>query len=426
VSASGAHPSRRSLRALDALTFLQVGLGPFLAIYLQSVRNWTPARIGMVLATAGLAGMLAQVPVGALIDRLRHKRELYAVGAVIAAAGRLATVGLSSFPEMIAVQVLLGVASAIFAPAIAAISLGMVGWDALDRRIGRNETLNHAGSALLAALMGLAGYALAPQSMFCVAAMLWLVAAFCAGCIRGQDINDDWARGSNGARPGVDSHSSGDASRLAAVMAGPRLIVFALSVLLFHLANAAMLPLAGQRLSLGHGKSAPLCMAVCIIGAQLLMALVAGPASRLAGYWGRKPVFLVALCLLPLRGLLFALDPSPLMVISVQLLDGISAAIFGVVNVLIVAHLTQGTGHFNFTQGLIATATGTGATLSALLGEFVAQKAGFGATFLALAVVGIAALLLFALAMPETLLARTVCPGRPARRCGDPASGIVN
>src|SRR5439155_25634291 len=219
-----------------------------------------------------------------------------------------------------------------------------------------------------------------------------------------RDINHDWARGANGVIIKSENHSARDGAGLTRVLADHRLIVFALSVMLFHLANAAMLPLAGQRLSLGHAKAAPLCMAICIIAAQLLMTLVASPTSRFAGTLGRKRVFLVALGVLPLRGLLFALNPTPLFIVMIQLLDGISAAIFGVVSVLIVADLTRGTGHFNFTQGLIAAATGIGASLSTVIAGCLVQRSGFDAAFLALAMLAGAALLLFGLAMPETRL----------------------
>ncbi len=397
-------PSPRSLRALDVLIFIQVGIGPFLAIYLQSVRNWNATRIGSALAVAGFAGMFAHMPVGALIDRLHRRRELYALGAALAALGSVATVKLSSFPQILAVQMLLGLVSAIFPPAIAAMSLGMVGRDGLDPRIGRNETFNHAGNVVLAASMGLFGYAFAPAYMFYFAATLSLMAAVCVFCIRARDINHDWARGANGVPIKPANHPTHDGVGFTRVLADRRLIVFALSVMLFHLANAAMLPLAGQRLSLGHTKAAPLYMAICIIVAQLLMTLLASPASRFAGTLGRKRVFLVALGVLPLRGLLFALNPTPFFTIMVQLLDGVSAAIFGVVSVLIVADLTRGTGHFNFTQGLIAAATGIGASLSTVVAGCLVQRSGFDAAFLALAVLAGTALLLFALAMPETKL----------------------
>lgn len=395
-------PSRRSLRALDVLAFVQVGLGPFLAIYLQSARHWTPAHIGTALAVSGCAGMLAQMPAGALIDRLRHKRELYAAGAALAAMGTLAMARFSTFPQIIAVQILLGFASAIFPSGIAAMSLGMVGRGGLDRRIGRNETLTHAGNVVLAALMGLFGCALSSEAMLYFAAILPATASLCALCIRAKDINDAWARGANG----VSLPANRTGSNLAHGLADRRLVVFALSILLFHLANAAMLPLAGQRISLGHARTAPLCMAVCVVAAQLLMTIVASPASCLAGRVGRKRVFLTALVLLPLRGLLFALNPAPVLLVSVQLLDGISAAIVGVVSVLIVADLTEGSGHFNFTQGVVATATGIGASLSTVLGGCIVERAGYDAAFLALAAIAGTPLILFGLAMPETGLMR--------------------
>jgi predicted MFS family arabinose efflux permease len=86
----------------------------------------------------------------------------------------------------------------------------------------------------------------------------------------------------------------------------------------------------------------------------------------------------------------------------VQLLDGVGAGIFAVVSVLVVADLTQGTGRFNLTHGVISTATGLGAALSQLISGLIVQYAGFNVAFLALAGVASIALACFWIAMPET------------------------
>src|SRR5262249_16763080 len=103
--------SRRSLRALDLLAFfladVKGGVGPFLAVYLQATRHWDSASIGMALATAGLTGVIAQTPAGALVDRLRQKRELVAGAALLIAAGCLATAWFGSVPGVITAQALM-------------------------------------------------------------------------------------------------------------------------------------------------------------------------------------------------------------------------------------------------------------------------------------------------------------------------------
>jgi MFS family permease len=143
-------------------------------------------------------------------------------------------------------------------------------------------------------------------------------------------------------------------------------------------------------------------MAVCIVGAQTVMIPVALAAGRLAHSWGRKAVFLIGFAALPIRGALYTLTDNPYFLVGVQLMDGIGAAIFGVVSVLVIADLTRGTGRFNFTQGVVATATGLGASLSNGITGFIVQRAGFNPAFLFLACVATFALGIFWIFMPET------------------------
>ena len=181
-----------------------------------------------------------------------------------------------------------------------------------------------------------------------------------------------------------------------------RNLVFSASVVLFHFANAAMLPLAGQKLSHGHDHGAAGYMSACIIAAQLVMVPVALLSSRLAVSWGRRPVFLIGFAILPIRGFLYTMTTSPYALVAIQLLDGIGAGIFGVVGTLVIADLTRGTGRFNLMQGALATATGIGAASSNLMTGFVVKAGGYDVGFLVLAAIAAAALLFYGLAMPET------------------------
>ncbi len=216
--------------------------------------------------------------------------------------------------------------------------------------------------------------------------------------IREADIDHDLARGADDG--GGRSH---DAIGIAELFKDRRIAIFATSVVLFHFANAAMLPLVGQKSSDGLKEGAAVLMSACIIAAQVVMVPVALAASRLAVSWGRKPVFLIGFAVLPVRGLLYCLSVNPYYLVGVQLLDGIGAGIFGVVSVLVVADLTKGTGRFNLTQGALATATGIGAGLSNLLAGFVVKAAGFDAGFIMLAAIAAFAAIFYALAMPETM-----------------------
>jgi MFS family permease len=392
-------------RKLDALNFfladIRDGLGPYLAVYLLTERKWDEASIGAVMSLAGLAGILAQTPAGALIDRTHAKRGWM----VLAAAGVTITCVilpfLDRFTAVAVTQMLAHAAGSIFAPGIAALSLGIVGLNAFARRVGRNEAFNHAGNATAAAVAGLAAYFYGPGIVFWLIAAMALASVAATLSIPREAIDDEVARGFDH-EPADDPASDDQPSGYRVLLTCRPLLIFAAATVLFHFANAAMLPLVGQKLALVNKNLGTTLMSVCIIAAQLVMVPVAIIVGRKADAWGRKPLFAVALAILMLRGALYPLSDNPYWLLSVQLLDGIGAGIFGALFPLVVADLTQGSGHFNVSQGAIATATGIGAALSTGVAGFIVVRAGYSAAFLFLAGVAGIGLALFVALMPET------------------------
>ncbi len=403
--------SSTSLRALDALNVfladVRDGLGPYLAIYL-TIRHWDRGHIGIAMSAMGFASVLAQTPAGAFIDRTRHKRLAIATAALAVAIGAVAMVQYPTFTTILGAQVLMGVASVVFAPAIAAVTLGLVGHACFSRRTGRNEAFNHAGNVMAAVLAMIIGDCIAYEGIFYLLAVMCVLTIIATRFIRPEEIDHELARGSaddqyaNDGRVGPDAAGEPRIARLGELLRDRRILVFSASVVLFHLANAAMLPLAGQKLSDGQSEGAAGAMSACIIAAQLVMVPVALLASRLAVSWGRRPVFLAGFAVLPIRGMLYTMTTSPYGLVAIQILDGIGAGIFGVVGVLVIADLTRGTGRFNLLQGALATATGIGASLSNLMTGFVVKAGGYDAGFLVLSAIAAAALAFFGLAMPET------------------------
>jgi MFS family permease len=402
-------PSSTSLRALDALNLfladVRDGMGPFLGTFLRTGHQWDAGRVGMALAACQIGTLMAQAPAGALIDRIRWKRLAIAIAAVVVATCCALLYWVPTLVVVVASQAVIGAAAAIFPPGIAALTLGLVGRTAMPRQTGRNEAFNHGGNVVAAALAGGAAYLLGYGAMFVLIAVM---AAASAAALLGREgeIDHELARGADDGEEARGREAVG----VRELLQDRRIAIFIASAVLFHFANAAMLPLVGQKCSDGLKAGAPVLMSACIIAAQLVMVPVALAASRLAAAWGRKPVFLVGFAVLPVRGLLYCLSVKPYCLVAVQLLDGIGAGIFGVVSVLVVADLTKGTGRFNLTQGALATATGVGAGLSNLLAGFVVKEAGFDAGFVTLAVVAAAATLFFAAAMPETMPAAPPFP----------------
>lgn len=386
-------------RPLDWLNFfladVKDGLGPFLAIYLLSSRHWNPGEIGVVMMIAGIATVAARAPFGALIDWTRWKRALIVIAAITVAVGAFAMSLFPNFWVVAAAQAVIGSADAVFPAAVGAISLGIVGPELFTRRVGRNEAFNHAGNAFTAITAGVAGWLLAPR------AVLWLVAALAATsilavlAIDSRWIDHDLARGS-------DKDRDGQPSGFRVIFESKPLLIFTASITLFHFANAAMLPLLGEKLAQSNKGVETLFMAACIITAQIVMVPMAILVGHKADTWGRKPIFLAGFAVLPIRGVLYTLTQNPYALVSIQVLDGIGAGIFGALFFIVIADLTQGTGRYNLAQGAASASWGLGAALSNSIAGFIVDKAGFSAAFGFLAGCGFAAFLLLWIAMPET------------------------
>jgi predicted MFS family arabinose efflux permease len=392
-------PSRQTLRGLDALNFLladvQTGVGPFLAIYLAA-HAWNEERVGLALTLGGIAGIITQTPAGALVDSVRSKRALVGFAVVALAAGAFFIGLLPSLWPVMTAQVLIGGTSSVFIPAICAMSLGIVGHAAFDARQGRNQTFNSAGNVVAAISMGLLGYFVSNRSIFFFVVALSVPTIFALRLIKSAEVDYELARGAAGGMKITEAES------VWLLFKDRSLVVFLICAVLFHFANAAMLPLLGELLAKGRGRSSMLFMSACVVTTQVVITLIASWSGRNAGSRGRRPLLLIAFGVLPIRGVLYTLTTNTALLVAIQVLDGIAAAIFGVVSVLVIADLTRGTGRFNLTLGAITTAVGVGASLSQIVAGSIAQHAGFRAAFLFLSVVAVVAFGIFYFLMPET------------------------
>jgi predicted MFS family arabinose efflux permease len=392
-------PSRRTLHGLDWLNFfladVQTGVGPFLAIYLAGYK-WNEERVGLALTVGGIAGILTQTPAGALVDRLRSKRALIAAGIVALAAGALLVALVPTFWSVMSAQVLIGGTSSIFGPALCAVSLGIVGRAAFDTRQGRNQTFNSGGNVTAAVSMGLLGYFVSNRSIFFLVVGAAIPTMLALRLISPVEIDYEVARGAD------DGEKSGKAESVWVLFQDRPLVIFLVCAVMFHFANAAMLPLLGEMLAKGQGRSSMLFMSACVVTTQFVITLLASWSGRKAGTWGRKPLLLIAFGVLPLRGVLYTLTSNTAWLVAIQALDGVAAAIFGVVSVLVIADLTRGTGRFNLTLGAITTAVGIGAALSQVIAGSIVHHVGSNAGFLFLAGVALGAFAILYLFMPET------------------------
>jgi MFS family permease len=393
-------PPHESLHALDWLNFflaaLLVGFGPFIAVHFAE-QGWAPASIGVILTISGLAGLFTQVPAGELVDIVRSKRAVLGVGAAAAILALLIFGLRTDFPSAAAAAVLQGTAGSVFGPGVAAISLGLVGHHALAERLGRNQRFASIGSLSAAAIMGGIGYLLSTRDIFLTAAALGIPLLWTLAGIRRADIHF-------GRSCGAPDHHARNPPRIgrAALFKDRRFLIFTICLFLFQLANASLLPLVGQALARAEGRVSSVVVSALIALPQIIVALLAPWAGRSANTWGRRPLLVIGLAVVPIRSGLFAFTTDPVLLIVLQLLDGLSGATLGVLTTLIIADLTNGTGRFNLMLGYAGAVSGIGASLSTSLFGIVAQRLGYTAGLLGITAVGLMSVAIVVAFMPET------------------------
>jgi MFS family permease len=393
--------SNPSLDGLDRVNFflaaMLAGFGPYVAAYLASA-NWPQAEIGLVLSAGSVAALLSQLPGGELLDKVRSKRAVIAIGTGIVIVSALILAFWPRLPFVFIGLVLQGVTGGFLGPAIAAISLGLVGHSALAERLGRNQRFASIGALVGAALMGIAGYLLSYQSIFLIVVLLGLPLFLALAQIRAPDVHFGRSCGA------PSHHDEGQPPRSGRriLLKDFRLVTFATSLFLFQLANASVLPLAGEILVHKSQAHSSLVILALIIVPQIIVALMAPWVGRRAQDWGRRPLLVIGFAALPIRALGFALISDPLLLLAVQALDGISATVLGVLTALVIADLTGGTGRFNLAQGLVGTASGIGASISTTLSGLVAERLGPSTAFLCIAATALLGTLMIWFLMPET------------------------
>jgi MFS family permease len=387
--------------ALDAVNFLAADVrnlfGPFVNVFLVTGQHWTQTDVGLLTTASGLLGIALQTPIGAAIDVTRAKRGIIVLtmaGMTVAAVMIFAAP--SFWPMAIALSIL-AVAGDVFAPAVSALTLGLVTQNKLARRLGRNSAFDHGGNIAIALLAGAVGYAFSQRAVFLMVPVFAALTSATVLVIPANAINHDRARDA-----AYDGETKGSPAGYRVLFRTRPLMIFALCALLFHFANAPLLPLVGQKLALEFPKEATAMMSFCMVAAQGVMLPIAILVGRNADRWGRRPIFLIAFAVLPIRAALYTLSDNAFWLIGVQLLDGVGAGIYGALTPLMISDMMRGTGRFNLAQGAVATTMGIGASVSALAVGVVVDHFGYVVSFLALGAAATVAFLVFFAFMPET------------------------
>jgi MFS family permease len=387
--------------ALDALNFLSADVrnlfGPFINVFLVTSRHWSQTDVGLVTTGSGLLGIALQTPIGAAIDVTRAKRAVIVLAMATMTVAAVIIFAAPTFWPMALATSILSLAGDAFAPAVSALTLGLVTRAARARRLGRNSAFDHGGNIFIAIVAGAVGYAFSQRAVFLMVPVFAALTSAAVLAIPADAINHDRARDL-----ASDGEAQGSAAGYRILFRTRPLMIFALCALLFHFANAPLLPLVGQKLALQFPKEATAMMSFCIVAAQGVMLPIAILVGRRADSRGRRPIFLIAFAVLPIRAALYTLSDNAFWLIGVQLLDGVGAGIYGALTPLVIADIMRGTGRYNLAQGAVATTQGIGASLSALAAGEAIDHFGYTISFLILGAAAAVAFLVFFAFMPET------------------------
>lgn len=394
-------PQKFHVPSLDALNFLVAdvrgALGPFVTVYLATDRHWALTDVGLVTTLGGWVGLLAQTPLGMLLDATQRRRGLIAAALVVLGAGALAIALFPGFWPVLAANSLMQAVGGIFNPAVAALTMGLFARRELTRRMGRNAAFARAGNLSIAVGAGAIAWTLTSRGVFLMVPVLALGGVVAALSIPHTAIDNRRARG---LRSG-EKEESGPAAWRHLLRSRP-LLVFGAASLLLEFADAPLLTLAAQELGATHPGLGVVMTSATIVAQQAGMLVAAILIGRRGDRWGHLRMLRAAVVIIVVQGVLTGLGSGLYWLIGVQVLGGLGVGLFAALTPRVLADVMEGTGRYNAAQGAVATLRSLGVTSSGLATEWVVARLGYDVAFFGCAAVAVAALLLLWRLMPDT------------------------
>jgi predicted MFS family arabinose efflux permease len=282
--------------------------------------------------------------------------------------------------------------SGVFEPAIAALTVGLVGREVLTARMGRNAAWARAGNIAVAAMSAAAAQMFAARAVFLQVPFIAVLSAIAAMTLPYGRIDLRRARGLESG----EGHQEGPQTWTHLLRFRP-LLVFGACSFLYELADAPLLTLVGQRLGANDRGEGIVMTSALIVASQAGMLAASILVGKRADRLGHRWLMIVGFLMLPVQGVLTAVWNAPAWLIGLQVYGGVSSGIFAALTPIWLAEATSGTGRYNLSQGLMGTMRALGVSSSGLASELLVDHLGYRAAFIGCAVVaGAAAALLWA------------------------------
>ncbi len=390
-------PSRRSFLSLNAVNFFLAQIAdvvmPFLNVFLHQ-NQWRYDQIGVAMAVTSFGSLIFQVPAGVICDKIKAHRLLLAATAILLGTCYvLLPILVNHIFLIMFVLFISGTIGTFFSPLLGSMALRLAGPENLNILIGKNRLWNHAGNfaAALIALAVVRAKGFVP--LFYIAATVSLLAAISSLFIRPADMH--WS---------VDGRSFGPSRSslhyLWQLLRDSEVRDWLFCIALFHAANGPLTPLVS--LYMQHVGSSQAQIAWIVLVAQPVMIPFAWLAGKYCGVVGRKPILALAFVLLPVRIFLYTLTRDPSVILAITALDGIIAAIYGVLVFVVSSDLTEGKRGFNSLIGLTSITPSLGAMAGAALQGFLTEAYGFQITFYVFTGIAVFAAVLFLIRVKES------------------------
>ncbi|MCE3036386.1 MFS transporter [Helicobacter sp. faydin-H20] len=372
------------------------GFGPYLGVFLKEL-GLGEGQIGLFSTIANLIALSLAIPFGMLIDKTKSLRTWIGICIFGIMSALLLSFFLPSLKSAFLAQLAIALGGAFLAPAFLALTLGVVGQTHLPSQFARNEAYRHFGAVVASLVCFFGALYFGMGSIFGIMVVFSSIALILLALLRHTE--------SNSAKPYISDHKNNtktssknlksfevEKSHILKVLLDSRVLFMGVVLFLFHLSNAAMLPLLSQKAHAMGVDSTGAYAAITIVIAQSVMIVVSFWCGKYLNTSTHLWRSLMAICFfeLILRGILAACFHGVIAMIFIQILDGIGAGISGVLAPVLLAHLLSK--NTRMATGVSASLAmgGVGGALSSSLGGILAEHFGY---FYAYTTLGIVAFL---------------------------------
>jgi MFS family permease len=393
-------PQNLHAPSLDWLNFLiadvRGGLGPYVIVFLTTDQGWTLTMAGVVSTVGGWLGLATQTPIGAWLDRANRKRAAMLWALLALSAGAIVIAWFPSFWPVLLAYGAMQVVSGVFEPAVAALTVGLCTREVLTARISRNAAWSRAGNIAAAVSSALVAWLVSARAVFLQVPVTAALTAIAAMTIPYAKVD---LRRARGLEPG-DGHKEPPQGWTTLMRSRP-LLMFAACSFLYELANAPLLTLVAQKLGSDRPGEGLMLTSALIIASQAGMLVASILVGKRADSLGYRSLMAVGFAMLPVQAMLTTVSGEASYLIALQVFGGLGTGVFVALTPIWLADATRGTGHYNLSQGAMATMRGLGATTSGLMGELMVEHIGYAAAFLGCGVIGAMAATLLWFGLPE-------------------------